>query len=573
MHGQIESSNIDLLIRSRRYADALGELGRAENEMPDGNAIRLRRQCLARLGRFEEAADVGRELLARGLAEPEDLFRQAQLFVECGAWSDAVDVALRGWDVQEDYRLAGPLAQAALACPSLIRRLPSGNPAPSRAPSDRIFVPQRMPYYAAADADHPGTMGMVRNARGLCFHVPAHPQEGWLGGLATTVEATLPILEQVLAMHPLIDMAAAARYLGGRLVSALPDADGAALDFLTNIPITIGHRPFVLWYDVLPTLFQPFQPFDRTAISAATSSCYWIVRGYLEAPHCLAVITHYALEGNPLLRLFRSAVIRDKLVYVRPCEAEEAPTTPVPRRPRDDERQPVRILFTSSRSFTGEGFFYRGGVDVLNAFLEVVDECGGIELILRTPLPATLSERLRDAVLRHPRINWIDGYLPPDEYERLFASADVFILPTSVLYRNGVVMAMKHGLVPLVSDVIGMEELVRHGETGVMVHGRRHLLRVDDDPPGVKQNLEPVLKATDRPSDPAFFAAFKDALRALVADRATLERLSHAAHAAAESWSGQRDLEAFEACMGRSLAQADTMRRRGERLRLPRQRL
>jgi len=561
---------IRLLIQSRQYAQALVALDSAGGAWPLADVIRLRRQCLARMGRFAEAASTGARLLADKAAGPDDLLRQAQLYIECGAWAEAMDAAMAGWEAGEDHRLVAPLAQASLAQPELARRLPAGAPLPAAASTSMIFAPQRLPHYAALDADHPGTMGMVRNARNLEFHVPACPQGDWLRGLPAAVEATLPVVEQVRAMHPRIDRGAAARYLGARLVSALPDCGGGALDFLTNVPMTVGQRAFVLWYDVLPTLFQPFQPFDDTHVSAANSPLYWIVRGYLESPYCLSVITHYALENNPLLQLFRSPTIRDKLVYIRPCETEGPSFQSAPK-PSGGAERPLRLLFTSSRNFTEEGFYYRGGVDVLNAFLDLVEEGAHIELVLRTPLPETLSERLRKAVHDHPRIRWVPGYLPAEDYEALFASADIFAMPASVLYRNGVAHAMRLGLVPLVSDIAGMEDLVQDGDTGIVVRGRGHMLRIDRDPPGVRQDLLPVLRANDRPCDPKFFAALKEALRAQMADRASLDRLSERARATAAGWSWHRDLDAFESCLGRALAQAQEMRRRSIPLHLPRQ--
>lgn len=557
------------LLHSRRYAEALAAL---DERAGSAETLRLRRRVLARLGRHGEAAEAGGRLLASGAGTAEDRFRQAQILVECGAWAEALDAALAAWDATgPDHRLVAPLAQAALADAALARRLPGdgredGTLAPPVPVPGRIFVPQRLPHYAALDADHPGTMGMLHRVPGLDLHEPAAPDGGWLGRLRTAVEAARPVVDALTGLHPLITRDAAARYLGGRLVAALPDAAGASFDFLTNTPLTVGQRPFVLWYDVLPTLFQPFAPFDDADISADASPLYWIVRAFLESDRCVGLITHYPVDGNPLDRFFGSPAIRRKLVYVNPREVETAG----PAAPARQDRPPRRLLFTSSRNHTDEGFYYRGGVDVLCAFLDLAEEWVTLELILRTPLPATLGTELRRRIETHPRVRWLPDPMPAEAYSALVASADLFVMPAGVLYRNGVIHAMKEGLVPVVPDVLGMADLVRHDHSGVIVSGRARMLQLGDDPPSVRQDLTDLLRATEAPCDPVFFTAFKDALRSILTDPAAA-RLGRAARTAVAGWSGQRDLEALGACLRQASELAELQARHGEPVRLPRQ--
>ncbi|WP_454021026.1 glycosyltransferase [Azospirillum sp. Marseille-Q6669] len=569
--------SVDLLLRSRRYGDALRYLENTAENVPRSEFESLRRQILARMGRFRDAAEAGFAALEAGATSVDDVFRQSQILIECGAWENAFRLALDGFArAPAEHRFLGPLAQAALAAPHLLDQLYGAMPKTASAPPlfpRRFFIPQRMPYYTVFDADHPGTTGMLTRTQGLDIHFPSQPDPGWLNKAASEVERTLPTVEALCAAHPKISRADAARFLGAKLIATLPDAGGSGLDFLTNLPLTTGHRPFVLWFDVLPALFQPFVPFDSLAVSSEESPLYWMMRTLLESNYCLSIITHYPLDGNPLTRLFRSTPIAEKLVFVNPCEAElvDGEVSRPPPKPMDG---PLRLLFTASHRFTDEGFFYRGGVDVLCAFLDLAEEHEDIELVLRTPLPATLSPRLRAAAAAHPRIRWMPEPLAKEDYQRLVARTHLFVMPASVVYRNGVVHAMKDGIVPVVSDIVGMDALVENGVTGVVVPGRGGVLEIADDPPGVRQDLCPILWATDRPCDPAFHSAFRAALHRLIKDRATLAAMSaRASVAARQTWSSAPHMETFRSCMIAAADRAEAMWRTEEPLRLPVQRL
>lgn len=565
------AARISGLIRTRHYDEALSLLP-ADDGGSDIALLRLRRQCLARMGRFAEAAEAGRAVLARE-PEPEDGFRQAQILILCGFWEEAATVALAGWRRHpEDYRFVVPAAQAALADPALLALFDAERPtsAPAEdAVSGRLFLPQRLPFYAAFDADHPGSMEMVRRTRNIVPVMPQTLRDGWQDMVSACIWEALPLVAAVADLPPAVGRAAAACYVGARLPVLLADAGGAGLDFLTNVPFTLGQRPFVLWYDIVPTLFQPFQPFDSTDISPA-DPWFWIIRAFLESDRCLSILTHYATGTNPLARLFASPRIARKLVQVVPYETDGAIPTGEVRRPA---AKPRRLLFTTSYAFQDEGFYYRGGVDVLAAFLTLAEEFPDIELILRTPLPVTLGAHLRKAVERHPRIRWLPGYLPAEEFHALVEGAHLLLLPSGVNYRNVVVHALKCGVVPVVADVLNMDELVTDGETGVIVSGRSSLYRVDETG-RVVQNLLPLLQATDAPADPAFHTRFVDAVRRLLADGGEIDRLSRSARAAAaRRWEASANLHVFERILEEAMERAGRLHRQGGLVHLPLQAL
>lgn len=539
------SVDVARLIRSREYARALERIDDPMALIPEPERLRLRRQCLARMQRFEEAAACGQALLGHtgNMVEAEDRFRQSQLLLKCRRWSAALETALdAAAKTPDDDRLAIPLAHAVLAEPSLFNRLaeglsslpPGGNhravterTEPLSGPQ-RIFVPLRLPYYRPYDAAHPGTMGMVERAADLGFHIPDRMPAAWRDTLLPALRHALTAMEPLMAIHPVVDRAVAARYAADRLPSLMADPGGARIDFLSNLPMTLGQRPWVLWFDVLGTLFQPFQPFEEICITRQTPY-YWIIRAFLESRACLRIITHYPIDNHPLDTFFDSRSISGKLVFINPSHALGNPATPPSRTaPAIGRRggKPVRMLFTSSFQSRDEGFFHRGGVDALAAFLELAQEYNDVELVIRAKIPSTLGDGLRRKALEHPRIRWIENHMPSEDYRALMASADLFLLPAVVLFRNGLVQAMEAGQVPVVSDVAGVGSLVHSGENGIVVPGRGALTTLDGAAGIFRHDWVPLLQAVDAPADPAFYAAFANALRHLLGNRSEIQRMS-----------------------------------------------
>ncbi len=584
------TAEVTRLIQSRRYQAALARLESPDIMLAEPERLRLQRRCLARMRQFEDAATCGEALLqqARGDGEAEDFFRQAQILLECRLWERALEAGLAAAAMTpDDDRLVCPLAHAVLAEPRLLdqlvqglARLPpvaerstggSGRGA-DRTTVQRIFVPLRLPYYRSYDAAHPGTMGMVERTTDLDFCIPDHFPQPWRNAMLPALRHALAVMAPLMAVHPLIDRAAAARYVADRFPSLLADHGGAHLDFLSNLPMTLGQRPWVLWYDIPGTLFQPFMPFEETDVTANRSALYWIIRSFLESDACLRIITHYPLDGHPLSALFGSRTIHEKLVFINPWHSSD---TAAPRSARlpaafQTGKQPIRMLFTSSFQNREEGFYYRGGVDVLTAFLELSERFDDIELVVRATMPSTLGDDLRARASAHPRIRWIQDHVPEDTYRSLMSGIDLFLLPSVVLYKNGLLQAMEAGQVPIVSDIPGIESLIRPGENGIVVPGRGAFTVIDSHAGAIRHNWLPLLQAVDAPANSIFHTAFTAKLLHLLENRSEIQAMSKRNLAQADvTADGRHDLDRFRAVMGQALRQAIAIGPDGDRPSLP----
>lgn len=116
------------------------------------------------------------------------------------------------------------------------------------------------------------------------------------------------------------------------------------------------------------------------------------------------------------------------------------------------DADPVRILFV------GGDFMRKGGEILLRAFAAVHGHC---ELHLVT----------KEQVAQTPRIHVYRDVTPSsDLLRRLYATADIFVLPTLADASPQVsVEAMASGLPVISCPVGGIPEIVRHGETGLLV--------------------------------------------------------------------------------------------------------
>jgi len=557
-----------LLIDSRRYEQALALLT-APAIPPSRSWLAAHRRCLARMRRFDAASEIGRQVLGGADAPAADWFRQSQLLVRAGRLADAVQAARQALMRDRQTAFLGPLVEAVLRDPSLepeITSMTESLTAPSDAShceTDQVAlvtpdpapapvnVPMRHPYYAPLSGDHPFVMGWVyRTEAPACTIADGDPDFARLPKAFAFARARF---QEYRHVHPCVTDEAAAAYVGSRFECLLYPCPGTRLDLLSMAVMSLGERPYVLVFDYLPVLFHPLYPYEDLAIDPK-SPYYWIVRATLESHLCAAIITTYPSSARMLGRFFDSRRIEAKCRLINPCQSsgpllEES----VAEGGGADTREPATVLFTTSRHAIDETFYARGGVDVLYAFEQTAPHFPQLRLILRAPLPATLSPRLRRLVQAHPRIEWYPDPLPGPAFRHLFRRASLFALPGVTAYRNGLIGAMAAGVVPLVSDGAHMEDLVTDGRTGWVVPGRAGLSHFQEAERRFVQDWVCLLQATDGPADIGFAIRYTRGLQRLLSDLPLLARLRAANLCESNPHlATARDLERFR----RTLAEA-----------------
>jgi glycosyltransferase involved in cell wall biosynthesis len=165
--------------------------------------------------------------------------------------------------------------------------------------------------------------------------------------------------------------------------------------------------------------------------------------------------------------------VRPDRIVVQP------PGVPLERFPVPPRRTPDRVRLL----FVGGDFARKGGPALLRAFEDLPAPCE-LDVVTSVDLPG--SERVR-----------VHRGLTPDHPEllRLYAEADVFVLPTRAdTWGHAVVEAMASGL-PVVTTAVGaLPEMVTDGVEGLVVDaddGRALTLAVQQlvDDPGLRSRL------------------------------------------------------------------------------------
>lgn len=296
---------------------------------------------------------------------------------------------------------------------------------------------------------------------------------------------------------------------------------GADLVFLTSVPYTYGQNPWVIEIEDATTLFYPFIQNGQTAGLDVRRSPYFAqVKALLEAAPCRGIVTHMRSTAEMLPKLFQSEAIARKVTYA-PLGVR------LPARPQthDDERGPVNLLFTNSWHQNRDGFFLRGGLDVLEAFDTLRVRYPQLRLTIRSGLP-----RLDDRYHRILESGWvrvIDRFMPAAEMAELQRESHVYLLPAARIHIVSVLQAMSYGQAVVVSDGWGMSEYVDHGRNGLIVGGRHGKVTWADNEVGMlRENYGPIY-AKDR----TVVEGLIDAVSLLVEERTTRQRLGAAARA------------------------------------------
>ncbi len=163
----------------------------------------------------------------------------------------------------------------------------------------------------------------------------------------------------------------------------------------------------------------------------------------------------------------------------------------------------VTLLFVNSVNVPGQ-FLLKGGLDALDAFLQLKGNFPGLRMAVRSDIPAWVRRRYG----RVEGLTFIEEPLPWAKVEELFLTADVFVLPTRLTPSAVFFDAMSYGLPIVTTDAWGNGEIVRHGETGILVHEdtlaahyHRYLPRYFVPPPGSPEHQDLVGQPNPRVVD------------------------------------------------------------------------
>ncbi len=184
-----------------------------------------------------------------------------------------------------------------------------------------------------------------------------------------------------------------------------------------------------------------------------------LVLRLLRANYCRAIVCELDIGRQALLERLEAPDLADKVTVVR--------LAPLGRRSAVSRRLKVRrILFVNSGNITAPDHFYaHGGALLAPVFREVRRRHPEAVLVVRSRLPAPERRELEGI----GNVEIYEEFLPPDELDEQFRSADIFLYPTHVTPSSVLLDAMSYGLPIVTTDVWGNSEFLVDGESALLV--------------------------------------------------------------------------------------------------------
>lgn len=229
-----------------------------------------------------------------------------------------------------------------------------------------------------------------------------------------------------------------------------------------------------------------------------------LIEKRLAHPDCRAIMSWTEAGARTILDNTDSAPFRHK-VHVTPLAAR-----PKPALARKDEGSGRTILFVGSVNIPGQ-FELKGGMEVVAAFERLRDEFPDARLVIRSDMPDAWRARCR----RDPRIVVEDGIVDEARLDAMFREACLFWFPAYNTPGLAILDAMSYELPVVATDVWANAEMVRDGETGVVIPGSRRVPFVGANVPAWG---EPSFVRSLREPDPRVVDDLVSATRRLLLD-------------------------------------------------------
>jgi glycosyltransferase involved in cell wall biosynthesis len=126
----------------------------------------------------------------------------------------------------------------------------------------------------------------------------------------------------------------------------------------------------------------------------------------------------------------------------------------------------LRLLFVGSINLSNAlNFERKGGVETIEAFLELSKKYDEIELLVRSWIPPEIKEKHAN----NPNIIILDFPIREDELTALYASSDICIFPSHLNLGMAILEAMSYELPVIARAVYDVPEAVKDMKTGILL--------------------------------------------------------------------------------------------------------
>jgi glycosyltransferase involved in cell wall biosynthesis len=181
------------------------------------------------------------------------------------------------------------------------------------------------------------------------------------------------------------------------------------------------------------------------------------IENTLASEYCKKIICWSEAGAKTVLLSLNNPVLEKKLAIVPRVPNQRIFT-------KSFNADKVRLLFVNSNNIPGQ-FYYKGGLNVLEAFDVLRKKYNNLELTMRSDMPKYLKDKSRGV----KAVRIIDKVIPWEEMEKAFMSADIFLFPAHCSQDLVVLDAMSYELPVVISDLMANPEVVEDGKTGFVI--------------------------------------------------------------------------------------------------------
>ena len=251
--------------------------------------------------------------------------------------------------------------------------------------------------------------------------------------------------------------------------------------FLGTYPIYFGHQKWSVMIESIHTLFYPFAAPDAEGstyyfdYNKETNPLIKIVETLLSLDNCTAVISHLKSTHRMLSNLFDFPGLEKKFRYM-PIGWPVSET----QMRKIDEYSTINFLFINSHGAHAGQFVNRGGLEVVNAFMQASEYIKNISLTICGAVPWEQLDPSEKQFLENSScVTLKESYLTEREMISMFQQSHVFLIPSYSLHSMSTVQALSYGLPVVVSDGWGFDEFVSDGRNGFVASGQAKHSYVD----------------------------------------------------------------------------------------------
>ncbi len=181
----------------------------------------------------------------------------------------------------------------------------------------------------------------------------------------------------------------------------------------------------------------------------------------------------------------------------------------------------IRLLFVNSNNIPGQ-FFYKGGLNVLEAFDVLRKKYNNLELTMRSDMPKYLKDKYRGV----KAVRIIDKVIPWENMEKVFMSAVIFLFHAHCSQDLVVLDAMSYELPVIISDLMANPEVVEDGKTGFVINSSKKINYFLDN--GIPSSGTPAFEKAIRTVDTEMIEGIVQKTSLLIEDENLRRRMGKA---------------------------------------------